>query len=98
MPLFTRPVAVPVSPNSSGLPGLHTAEEIVGALLTFALVAAVAGIAIASITWALGAHSANPHLAGRGKSGVLVSCAAALLAGAADIIVTFFASAGSHLS
>jgi hypothetical protein len=91
-------LAVPVSPNSNGLPGTHTAEQMVGALLTFGLIAAVAGIAIAAITWALGSHSANPHLASRGKAGVLVSCGAALLVGGADILVNFFASAGSSLS
>jgi hypothetical protein len=93
-----RTIAVPVSPNDNGLPGTHTAERIVGALLTFGLIAAVAGIAIAAIAWALGSHSANPHLAGRGKTGVLVSCGAALLVGGADILVNFFASAGASLS
>jgi hypothetical protein len=87
-----------ISPNTNGLPGTSEAEKIVGALLTFGLIAAVAGVAIAAITWALGSHSANPHLAGRGKTGVLVSCAAALLVGGAEILVNFFASAGSSLS
>jgi len=86
-----------ISPNTNGLPGTSEAEKIVGALLTFGLIAAVAGIAIASITWALGSHSANPHLAGRGKTGVVVSCLAALLVGGADILVGFFAHAGSAL-
>jgi len=86
-----------ISPNTNGLPGTSEAEKIVGALLTFGLIAAVAGIAIASITWALGSHSANPHLAGRGKTGVVVSCLAALLVGGADILVGFFAHAGSSL-
>jgi hypothetical protein len=87
-----------ITPNTNGLPGTSEAEKIVGAMLTFGLIAAVAGVAIAAITWALGSHSANPHLAGRGKTGVLVSCAAALLVGGADILVNFFASAGSSLS
>ncbi len=87
-----------ITPNSNGLPGTSEAEKLVGALLTFGLIAAVAGIAIAAITWALGSHSANPHLAGRGKTGVLVACLSALLIGGADILVNFFASAGSTLS
>ena len=86
-----------ISPNTDGLPGTGEAEKIVGALLTFGLIAAIAGIAIAAITWALGSHSANPHLAGRGKTGVIVSCAAALLVGGADVLVSFFASAGGAL-
>ena len=87
-----------ISPNSNGLPGTSEAEKLVGALLTFGLIACVAGIAIAAITWALGSHSANPHMAGRGKTGVLVACLAALLVGGADILVGFFASAGGSLS
>lgn len=95
----TRFIASPhITPNTNGLPGTNEAEKLVGALLTFGLIAAVAGVAIASITWALGSHSANPHLAGRGKTGVIVACIAALLVGGADILVNFFASAGASLS
>jgi hypothetical protein len=86
-----------ITPNRNGLPGTSLAEQIVGALLTFGLIAAVAGIAIASITWALGSHSANPHVANRGKTGVIVSCAAALLIGGANILVGFFANAGASI-
>jgi hypothetical protein len=86
-----------ITPNTDGLPGTSEAEKIVGAMLTFGLIASVAGIAIAAITWALGSHSSNPHLAGRGKMGVLVSCAAALLVGGADILISFFADAGASL-
>lgn len=87
-----------ITPNTTGLPGTQEAEKLVGALLTFGLIAAVAGVTIAAITWALGSHSANPHLAGRGKTGVLVACLAAMLVGGADILVNFFASAGGALS
>ncbi len=86
---------IDIQPNSNGLPGLAALESIVGALLTFGLVAAVAGVAIGAIAWAIGSHSANPHVAGRGKTGVLVAGAAAMLIGAANALVTFFAGAGS---
>lgn len=88
---------VNISPNDSGLPGTSEAEKIVGALLTFGLIAAVAGVAISAIVWSVGSHSTNPHWAGRGKTGVLVSCAAAFLVGGADIWINFFSSAGSAL-
>jgi len=65
--------SVDVTPNQNGLPGIAAIEKIVGALLTFGLIAAVAGIAISAIAWAIGSHSSNPHIAGRGKTGVLVS-------------------------
>jgi hypothetical protein len=89
--------SVNVSPNKTGLPGVTAMTKIVGALLTFGLIAAVAGIVLAAITWAIGSNSSNPHLAGRGKTGVIVSCVAALLVGGADILVNFFAGAGGNL-
>jgi hypothetical protein len=69
----------------------------VGALLTIALIAALAGLAIAAAAWAIGSHSANPVLAARGKTGVLVSFAAAMLTGGSVALINFFASAGTHL-
>jgi Family of unknown function (DUF6112) len=88
---------VNVSPNSTGLPGIGELQNIVGALLTIALIAALAGLAIAAAAWAIGSHSANPVLAGRGKSGVLVSFGAAMLTGGAVALIDFFATAGTHL-
>lgn len=86
-----------VTPNDSGLPGVSEARKIVGALLTFGLIAAVAGVAISATVWALGSHSANPHWSGRGKIGVLAGAGCALLIGAADAVVSFFQSAGSAI-
>jgi len=88
---------VNVSPNSSGLPGISELDTIVGALLTIALIAALAGLLISASVWAIGNHSVNPALAGRGKSGVLVSFVAAALTGGAVTLVNFFAGAGAHL-
>jgi hypothetical protein len=86
-----------VSPNSSGLPGIGELENIVGALLTVGLIAALAGLAISASVWAVGNHSANPVLSGRGKSGVLVSFVAAALTGGAVTLINFFAGAGAKL-
>jgi uncharacterized protein DUF6112 len=88
---------VNVSPNSSGLPGISELQNIVGALLTLALLAALAGLAIASAAWAVGSHSANPILAGRGKTGVIVAFVSAGLTGGAVALIDFFSSAGAHL-
>jgi len=89
---------VNIQPNRTDLPGIASLESIVGALLTFGLVAAVAGIAISSIAWAIGSHSGNPHVAGKGKSGVLVALAAAFLIGGATFLVNFFNAQGGHLA
>jgi hypothetical protein len=88
---------VNVSPNSTGLPGISELQNIVGALLTIGLIAALGGLAIASAAWAVGSHSANPILAGRGKTGVLVSFVSAGLTGGAVALIDFFSSAGTHL-
>lgn len=89
--------SVSVHPNSSGLPGISELENIVGALLTVALIASLAGLVISAIVWVIGNHSVNPMLAGRGKSGVLVAFCAAALTGGAVTLINFFAGAGSHL-
>lgn len=92
------PLADPgVKMNKSGLPGMNLARQIAGALLTFGLIAAVAGLAISTIVWVLAAHNGNAHYAARGRMGVLVAAGAALLIGGADAIVTFFQNAGAHI-
>lgn len=88
---------VNVTPNSTGLPGIGELQTIVGALLTIGLIAALAGLTIAAAAWAIGSHSANPVMAGRGRSGVLVSFVAAGLTGGAVALIDFFAAAGTKL-
>ena len=99
LPAFLlTPLADPgIIANGSGLPGLAQLRQIVGALLTFGLVACVAALVIAAVVWGFGSNSDNPHLAGRGKSGVLVAAGAALLIGAANAIVTFFSNVGATI-
>jgi hypothetical protein len=92
-----RSQAMNVSPNTTGLPGISELENIVGALLTIALIASLAGLVISAIVWAIGNHSVNPVLAGRGKTGVLVAFVAAALTGGAVTLINFFFGAGSHL-
>jgi hypothetical protein len=46
------------------------------------------------VVWALGANSSNPHLAGRGKLGVLVGLGAAIITGASVALVNFFWNVG----
>jgi hypothetical protein len=95
---FTTLLADPgVKPNGNGLPGMDAARKIVGALLTFGLIAAVAGIAISAVVWALSAHNGNAHYASRGKMGVVVAAGAAMLIGGADAIITFFQNAGGQI-
>lgn len=86
-----------VSPNSNGMPGIGTAKEIVGGLLTLGLVASVGGLVVSAATWAIASHGGNYSGTHRGKQGVLVCLGAALLIGGADILVRFFSDMGSGL-
>jgi hypothetical protein len=102
MPMLTAAVTIVladpgVSPNTTGLPGVSEARKIVGAVLTFGLIASVAGLAISALAWALSAHNGNSYYASRGKVGVVVAAGAALLLGGADAIITFFQGAGASI-
>ncbi len=86
-----------VSANSNGLPGLAVLRQIVGALLTWGLIACVAGLVVSVIVWALGHHNGNYANAASGKTGVLVSAGGAVLIGGANAIVGFFATLGAGI-
>ena len=86
-----------VSSNTTGLPGLEAFRQIVGAMLTFGLVACVAAVVASAVVWGFAANGGNPHMAGRGKTGVIVAAGAALLIGGANAIIAFFSAAGSAL-
>ena len=73
---------IDIDPNSSGLPGIEQLRIIVGAVMTVGLILSVLALIISAIVWGFGANSSNPHLASRGKVGVLVSCGAAIICGA----------------
>ena len=98
---LVNPVLVPldisIDPNSNGLPGISALQKIVGASMTVGLVLAVLALIIAAIVWALGANSSNPHLAGRGKLGVLVALGAAIVCGASVALVNFFWNVGQQV-
>jgi hypothetical protein len=88
------PLDINIDPNSDGLPGIQQLRSIVGASMTIGLILAVLALIISAIVWALGANSSNPHLAGRGKLGVLVGLGAAVICGASVALVNFFWNVG----
>ena len=95
LPLAPKaPRDVNITPNSSGLPGIGQLQSIVGASMTIGLILAVLALIISAIVWALGSNSSNPHLAGRGKLGVLVALTAAIVTGASVTLVNFFWNVG----
>lgn len=86
-----------IHPNSTGLPGIAVLRQIVGALLTWGLLACVAGLVISVIVWALGHQSGNYNHTSNGKTGVLVAAGGAILIGGANAIVAFFSGLGAGI-
>ena len=97
LPAPVLPYDINISPNSNGLPGINQLRTVVGASMTVGLILAVLALVISAIVWALGANSSNPHLAGRGKLGVLVGLGAAVVCGAAVTLVNFFWHVGQSV-
>lgn len=93
-PAGPAPRGISIAPNADGLPGIAQLRDIVGAMMTVGLVLAVLALILAVIVWAFGASSSNPHLAGRGKTGVLVALGAAVFCGASVALVNFFWDVG----
>ena len=91
------PMEVDITSNDDGLPGIAQLRNIVGAVMTIGLILSVLALIISAIVWGFGANSSNPHLAGRGKVGVLVSCGAAIICGAAVTLINFFWNVGQSV-
>ena len=86
-----------VKPNSNGLPGLGVLQQMVGALLTWGLLACLAGLVTSVMMWALAHHQGNYSQVSSGKTGVLVSAGGALLIGGANAIIGFFSTLGAGI-
>lgn len=89
---------IDIDPNDTGLPGIAALRTIVGAVMTVGLILSVLALIISAVVWGFGANSSNPHLASRGKLGVLISCGAAIITGAAVTLINFFWNVGQTVS
>ena len=88
---------IDIDPNSSGLPGIEQLRTIVGAVMTVGLILSVLALIISAIIWAYGSNSSNPHLAGKGKTGLLISCGAAIICGGSVTLINFFWGVGQQV-
>jgi hypothetical protein len=84
-------------PSLTYLPGGGTLQKLVDGMAGWALIGSLAALVIGALVWALGSHSHNVHQSMSGRRAVLASGAAALLIGAAPILINFFFHAGSGL-
>lgn len=92
------PTDITITPNDSGLPGIAALRTIVGAVMTIGLILSVLALIISAVVWGFGSNSSNPHLASRGKLGVLISCGAAIITGASVTLINFFWAVGQTVS
>lgn len=88
---------VNVNPDPTKLPGGPQIQSLLNGLAGWALLAALGGLLISVIVWALGSFGGNYHAVGRGKTGVVVCAAAAVIAGGAAPIINFFSNLGSQI-
>ena len=91
------PMDINIDPNTNGLPGINQLRTIVGAVMTIGLILSVLALIVSAIVWGFGANSSNPHLASRGKIGVLVSVGAAVLAGGGVAWMNWLLNLGQQL-
>lgn len=92
------PADIVIPPNDNGLPGIAALRTVVGAVMTVGLILSVLALIISAVVWGFGANSSNPHLASRGKLGVLISCGAAIITGASVTLINFFWNVGQTVS
>jgi hypothetical protein len=88
---------VSVDPNPNDLPGGRVIQQVLDGLAGWALLASLGAMLIGAMVWALSSHAGNYHGASKGKTTVLVSAVAALLAGAAPALVNFFSNLGQRV-
>jgi MFS family permease len=87
-----------VSPSGSTLPGGNQLQLLINGLALWALIAALAGMLVGAVMWAVGHHSSNYQQAYSGRKGVLVSGAAAMVIGAAPALINYFFSLGQQVN
>lgn len=86
-----------ITPNTDGLPGLSVVQDIVGALLTWGLVAAVAALAVSAAALGFAKVTNRGGMADTSKTGVIYAAGGAILLGGANAIIAFFANTGASI-
>jgi len=94
---LTRWADVVLNPHAGALPGSGTLQQMANGLAGWGLILSLVAVVVGAVTWALGSHSQNLHHAVAGRRAVLVAGGAALLIGAAPILINFFFHAGTGL-
>ncbi|MGQ0846803.1 MAG: DUF6112 family protein [Sporichthyaceae bacterium] len=83
----TADVVPPVAPNSAGMPGAAAIQTIMGWSMSLALAACVLGAIGSGAAIGIGHLSSRPHMAERGKVGLIAAIVGAVVAGSAVRLV-----------
>ncbi|KFI81933.1 DUF6112 family protein [Bifidobacterium psychraerophilum] len=86
-----------VFPDFGGLSGIDSLKDVVGALLTITLIAAVAALVVSGVVWAFGVSTGNYRLASRGRTAVLVALGVAVMAGGGVALLNWLIGVGDQL-
>ncbi|WP_147269078.1 DUF6112 family protein [Sphaerisporangium album] len=84
-----------IEPNPNGLPGQAAFADIVGGLLWYGLLGALATIAISCLVLGLGRYFANHHAVSSGRLGLFGGLAMAIVIGGARQLVSWAYSIGA---
>jgi hypothetical protein len=84
--------------DPGSLPGLTQLKSLISSLATWSLFAALAGMVVGAVLWAVGHHSSNYQQAYSGRKGVMISGAAAIIIGAAPRLIDYFYGLGQAVS
>jgi len=86
-----------VAPDFGAVAAATALPDVVGSLLTIALVTAVGLLIVCAVTWAIASGSGAWHTAARARSGVLVAVGGAALTGGALAWTNYLLDVGAHL-
>ncbi|WP_019482637.1 DUF6112 family protein [Arthrobacter sp. TB 23] len=86
-----------VFPDFEGLSGIGDLREVIGALLTFALIIAVLMLIVCAIIWAIATSNGNHAAATKARIGAWTALGAAVLAGGGVAWMNWLIDLGQQL-
>ncbi len=86
-----------VAPDFGAVTAVTALPDVVGALLTIALITAVGLLIICAVSWAIASGSGSWHTAARARAGVLVAVGGAALTGGALAWTDYLLEVGTRL-
>ncbi len=83
-----------LNPTPTDLPGSAALQSLANGLAGWALIGSLIALVIGAALWAFGSHSQNMQQSMAGRRAVMTAILAAVLIGAAPMIINFFFTTG----